>query len=318
MLEKKCSRRDLLKSGGAAIGSLSFFDLPELFEELDSKSELMSDKHLLLVHLDGGNDALNTVVPLGEDFYWNGRESISLSKDSLLNLDDEYGLHSSLPTLKRIYETGNLAFLLGVGHSEFESYSHELSLHAWRTLDTIGSSFSSNTEFDWYQSYGVNIQESSSESVSDLVNELNKVSLKSNSVLDIASNTGAFFVHKLRLTGFDTHENQLESHREALKTVNELFSLLEKVTKELDLTTFIFSEFGRSISENQFSGTDHGNAGLALLYGTKVSGGIYGGYERLLVDGQGVLKTIINASDVYKSVSNNWLFGEKFIDICFS
>ena len=41
----------------------------------------------------------------------------------------------------------------------------------------------------------------------------------------------------------------------------------------LDTHIMMFSEFGRSIEPNQANGTDHGEAGLALLMGGRVNGG---------------------------------------------
>ncbi len=43
-----------------------------------------------------------------------------------------------------------------------------------------------------------------------------------------------------------------------------------------DTTVIVFSEFGRRISENGSGGTDHGAAGVMMVLGGMVRGGLYG------------------------------------------
>ena len=43
-----------------------------------------------------------------------------------------------------------------------------------------------------------------------------------------------------------------------------------------DTTVIVFSEFGRRISENGSAGTDHGAAGLMMVLGGSVRGGLHG------------------------------------------
>jgi uncharacterized protein (DUF1501 family) len=75
----------------------------------------------------------------------------------------------------------------------------------------------------------------------------------------------------------------------------------------------VFSEFGRRISENISGGTDHGAAGLMMMIGGGVQGGIYGTAAQLQ-PGHHTLEN--NSADVtwetdfrsvYASVIDNWL-----------
>ncbi|HAP77146.1 MAG TPA: hypothetical protein DCR14_13810, partial [Acidimicrobiaceae bacterium] len=53
-----------------------------------------------------------------------------------------------------------------------------------------------------------------------------------------------------------------------------------------DVLVAVTSEFGRRAAENGSGGTDHGSAGLSLLMGSGVRGGMYGEVDlRDLVDG---------------------------------
>jgi uncharacterized protein (DUF1501 family) len=77
----------------------------------------------------------------------------------------------------------------------------------------------------------------------------------------------------------------------------------------------VFSEFGRRISENGSTGTDHGAAGLMMALGGAVRGGLYGTAANLNNDpGNPTLEN--NASDVrhetdfrsvYAKVIDGWL-----------
>lgn len=77
----------------------------------------------------------------------------------------------------------------------------------------------------------------------------------------------------ITVEGFDTHFDQAQRHSQALLKLDEKIAELSKTR-----TCFIYSEMGRSLKENEDSGTDHGHVNLAFLIGKGVSGGIFGAY----------------------------------------
>jgi uncharacterized protein (DUF1501 family) len=87
-------------------------------------------------------------------------------------------------------------------------------------------------------------------------------------------------VYNLSLGGFDTHANQSDKHAYLLKMLaTGIFSFQEN----LDINgladkvlTVVYSEFGRSLAENNEKGTDHGLTNHVLVIGSKVKGGLYG------------------------------------------
>ncbi|HMP54042.1 MAG TPA: hypothetical protein PKD05_21015, partial [Candidatus Melainabacteria bacterium] len=105
---KRYSRREILKRGAGALSALSF---------TGSFPSLLSAEDILVVRLSGGNDALNTVVPLRGGEYRRHRRSISISESDLIAITEEYGLHPALTETARLYRKGDLAFFLGVGFS---------------------------------------------------------------------------------------------------------------------------------------------------------------------------------------------------------
>lgn len=80
-----------------------------------------------------------------------------------------------------------------------------------------------------------------------------------------------------------------------------------------DTTVILFSEFGRRISENGSSGTDHGAAGLMVAFGGMVRGGLYGTAASLapgsptLENSSGDVHYETDFRSVYARVLDQWL-----------
>ena len=80
---------------------------------------------------------------------------------------------------------------------------------------------------------------------------------------------------------FDTHAIQKSMHRQMWEEVSEavaaFFRDLHEHGRGDNVVMYLFSEFGRRTNENG-TGTDHGNAGVAFAIGDRVKGGQYGEY----------------------------------------
>jgi uncharacterized protein (DUF1501 family) len=87
---------------------------------------------LVVVELDGGNDALNTIVPFADPTYAKLRPRLKLDPKNLLKLTDTLGLHPSLRPLDRLLQAGQLAALPGVGYPN-PNRSHFQSMAVWHT-----------------------------------------------------------------------------------------------------------------------------------------------------------------------------------------
>ena len=87
---------------------------------------------LVVVQLDGGNDALNTIVPHSDPNYEKLRTKLRLNPKNLLKLNDAVGLHSSLKPLTKLLEAGQLAAIPGVGYPN-PNRSHFESMAVWHT-----------------------------------------------------------------------------------------------------------------------------------------------------------------------------------------
>ena len=115
---------------------------------------------------------------------------------------------------------------------------------------------------------------------------------------------------KIRLKGFDTHKNQLETHNELL---NILDSSLGKFINKMKLynmwqniTIMTYSEFGRRVKENGSLGTDHGAAAPQFILGGSVRGGITGNDPNLRHLHRDDLIHDIDYRQLYTTILNKW------------
>ena len=64
----------------------------------------LRDRTLILVELQGGNDGLNTIVPLKDERYRELRPRIALKNDQIIELDSRLGTHAALKPLMQAWE----------------------------------------------------------------------------------------------------------------------------------------------------------------------------------------------------------------------
>lgn len=94
--------------------------------------ELSLYKNLVVIQLSGGNDGLNTVIPYGNDLYYQKRKSIAIQPQDLIKLNDMQGLNPNMAALKEIYDQGWMTILNDVGYPNPDR-SHFRSMDIWQT-----------------------------------------------------------------------------------------------------------------------------------------------------------------------------------------
>ena len=98
------------------------------------------EKSLVVVQLSGGNDYLNTIIPYGDDEYYDFRKTVNIAQDSVLPIDSTYGFSPHLGPIKRLFDDGKVAVINGIGYDN-PNRSHFRSMDIWHTAlpDEIGT-----------------------------------------------------------------------------------------------------------------------------------------------------------------------------------
>lgn len=117
-------------------------------------------------------------------------------------------------------------------------------------------------------------------------------------------------VLKLKINGFDTHENQAWRHRALLRNLAKGLSGLRKALKQSghweDTLVMTYSEFGRRALENESGGTDHGTAAPHFLMSGALDGGIWGTHPDLGDINEGDVSYTMDYRVVYDRVLADW------------
>jgi uncharacterized protein (DUF1501 family) len=105
-----------------------------LVQSLMKTDALAKDRVLVIIYLNGGNDGLNTVIPLDQyTQYSNLRSNIAIPQASVLPLGDgSTGLHPSMTGLQQMHANGKLAVVHSVSYPT-PSYSHYRATDIWMT-----------------------------------------------------------------------------------------------------------------------------------------------------------------------------------------
>lgn len=130
------SRRDFMRTTGLlSVGTLMSVKGMAIHQLLPNAltNSLMnndSDRVLVLIRLNGGNDGLNTVIDRGNDEYYNIRPTIAIEENQLWGLTDEIGMPNELLPLQKYWEGDRMKVIQNVGYPS-QNYSHFRSSDIW-------------------------------------------------------------------------------------------------------------------------------------------------------------------------------------------
>jgi len=380
-------RRTFLQTGSLATAS---FFIPKFLKAFEGQGNAMvppGNKVLVVLQLSGGNDGLNTVIPVRNDIYYRERPRLGIEKTKALSLTDEVALHPELSALADLYHDGSLGILNSVGYPNPDR-SHFRSMDIWQTAsqsdqylttgwlgryldaqckgcdkptqaleiddvlslalkgtDVKGLAFKDprrlyNTSHEKYYKDLVKghhddhdhekpveyLYKTMAETLSsaDYIFQQSKLRPTAtdyprtdlgNSFKTIASlifsdiNTKVYYVS---LGSFDTHVNQQAQQQRLFKEMNDAIAAFTKDLKSnnrfQDVLLMTFSEFGRRVSQNASSGTDHGTANNMFFVGGDLKKqGILNAMPDLADLQDGDLKYKVDFKNVYATVLNKWL-----------
>lgn len=123
-------RKEFIQIGSLATASLM---LPKFLKAFEGKPMVPAgNKVVVVLQLSGGNDGLNTVIPVRNDLYYKSRPGLGIAKAKALSLTDEVGLHPALTGFKDLYDDGSLGIINNVGYPNPDR-SHFRSMDIWQT-----------------------------------------------------------------------------------------------------------------------------------------------------------------------------------------
>jgi uncharacterized protein (DUF1501 family) len=124
-------RRDFLKKSALVSGA---FLMPAFLKPLEAmaNSDITGYKNLVIIQLSGGNDGLNTIIPYGNDIYYQKRKTIAINQPDIVKLNDMQGLNPNLSALKELYDQGYMSIINSVGYPNPDR-SHFRSMDIWQT-----------------------------------------------------------------------------------------------------------------------------------------------------------------------------------------
>ena len=90
-----------------------------------------TDRVLVIVQCNGGNDGLNTVFPLDQyDQLKSVRGNMLMNSSSIIKLNDKTGIHPAMAALANLYQDGKMGVIQNVGYPNF-NYSHFRATDIW-------------------------------------------------------------------------------------------------------------------------------------------------------------------------------------------
>ena len=378
------ARRRFLQGTLAAGGATGLSLTTSAFDSLAAAATPLAstDRILVTVFLNGGNDHLNTLVPADDGAYHDARGSLAVSVGSANSVGEGLYLHPNLSRLKTRYDAGQVALIRGVGESS-DDHSHFTSMATWMSgiqnmipptgwlgryaegkgLGTLGSvaigwngvpltlrgpSTSAVALPPGGGLFGADRSEAWERDAFDVFADLGGqaagkgifgpiiADAYANAVDTAAEIAPAFSgglpedglarelavaaqVINLNLGtqlinvnqgGYDTHDGQRPGHDELLAEldagIDAFFGNLSPAYAARTCV-LVFSEFGRRVEQNA-SGTDHGTAGLMMLIGPNVRGGLHGTQPSLTsLDQRGDMHHHLDFRSVYSTILDTWL-----------
>jgi uncharacterized protein (DUF1501 family) len=132
----KVTRREFVR-GGVTAFTVSFA-APAFLSDL-ARAQGASRRTLVILYLNGGNDALSTLIPYTDNAYYQRRPSQAVPGNSVIQIGsdsagNQLGLHPRLTGLRQIWDQGDLAIIQRTGYQN-SSRSHFQGTDIWSTAN---------------------------------------------------------------------------------------------------------------------------------------------------------------------------------------
>lgn len=241
-------RKSFIQLGSLATASLM---LPKFLKAFENPVMAPpGNKVLVVLQLSGGNDGLNTVIPITNDIYYRERPAISISKKEALVLNGEAGLNPALEIFKELYDDGSLAILNSVGYPNPDR-SHFRSMDIWQSA-------SNSTEYintGWLGRY-LDAQCKGCDKPTQAleIDDVLSLALKGNEL------SGLAFKDPKRLYNTSNerfYKDIKAAHQEGEETVDYLYKTMSNTLSSAD---YIFEQSKAHPSSETYPGTELGRS----------------------------------------------------------
>ncbi|WP_324673327.1 DUF1501 domain-containing protein [Hymenobacter sp. GOD-10R] len=113
--------------GGFPLGAYGYS--PELYELTGGATQ--TDRVLVLIQLNGGNDGLNMIIPLDQySALMHARGDIAIAENEVLRLTAATGIHPAMAAIKNMYANGQIGVVQSVGYPN-PNFSHFRATDIW-------------------------------------------------------------------------------------------------------------------------------------------------------------------------------------------
>ncbi|MCF8465262.1 MAG: DUF1501 domain-containing protein [Flavobacteriales bacterium] len=113
--------------GGMNVGATALSPLTKALAAANS------DRVLVFIRLKGGNDGLNTIIPIYDySTYASYRTSVRINEADSFNLSPEFAMPNFMSSLESFWNDGKMKVVHGVGYED-QSLSHFRSSDVWAT-----------------------------------------------------------------------------------------------------------------------------------------------------------------------------------------
>lgn len=141
----KISRRDFFAHSSGLLFSFAPF--------LSARTNLLSghqgwllgstppdkDNILVVIHLAGGNDWFNTIIPYNKCEYYEQRPNLAVDPKTVLKIDNRFAFNPALAEIKAVYDNNEVAVLLNCGSGQHD-LSHQKAIKQLQHIIAADSS----------------------------------------------------------------------------------------------------------------------------------------------------------------------------------
>ena len=145
-LDRPIDRRSFIKGGMAFVSAASIMPPAFLRATFDDNSIPIAEvtkeaaasigrRVLVVLQMAGGNDGLNTVIPLNDRGYFTARPGLAQNPESTLALSNGMALNGVMKGMKGLWDQNRMAVVLGAGYAN-PNRSHFRAMDIWHTAST--------------------------------------------------------------------------------------------------------------------------------------------------------------------------------------